>query len=182
MSDRWTWVPHLWGLLTPVITAGCLIAGGPYMALPLVLFLGVGLFKPNDPWHFGTLHITFVTLFRCATLEDWTDVMYINIYGCDKYGYADSLVPGIGVGCETPKAQPLTVLYFLIFQVLGALVLLTLFIGVVTTAMEEATSDDDDDDTGHRRTRSGEIGRRLRREPRSPIQLRTAQASAMMFR
>ena len=27
-----------------------------------------------------------LTLFRCATLEDWTDVMYINIYGCHRYG------------------------------------------------------------------------------------------------
>jgi voltage-gated sodium channel len=22
-----------------------------------------------------------------ATLEDWTDVMYINMYGCNRYGY-----------------------------------------------------------------------------------------------
>jgi len=29
------------------------------------------------------------TLFRCATLEDWTDVMYINMYGCKDYGYDD---------------------------------------------------------------------------------------------
>ena len=41
----------------------------------------------NDPWHFGSLHITMFTLFRCSTLEDWTDVMYINMYGCDVYGY-----------------------------------------------------------------------------------------------
>jgi hypothetical protein len=32
--------------------------------------------------HFGSLHTTFVTLFRCATFEDWTDVMYIAMYGC----------------------------------------------------------------------------------------------------
>ena len=22
-----------------------------------------------------------------STMEDWTDVMYINMYGCSKYGY-----------------------------------------------------------------------------------------------
>ena len=118
-----------------------------YIAIILFMFfymfgiLGMVLFQENDPWHFGTLHITLVTLFRCSTLEDWTDVMYINIYGCDMYGYQDSLAPGVGVGCKHPRRTVLTVLYFLVFQVIGALVLLTLFIGVVTTAMEEATRD-----------------------------------------
>ena len=26
-----------------------------------------------------------LSLFRASTLEDWTDIMYINIYGCNKY-------------------------------------------------------------------------------------------------
>lgn len=26
-----------------------------------------------------------MTLFRAATLEDWTDIMYFGIYGCDSY-------------------------------------------------------------------------------------------------
>ena len=30
-----------------------------------------------------------VTLFRCATMEDWTDVMYISMYGCNKYYYGN---------------------------------------------------------------------------------------------
>ena len=34
-----------------------------------------------------------LTLFRCATLEDWTDVMYINMYGCHKYGYTGWMEP-----------------------------------------------------------------------------------------
>ena len=47
---------------------------------------GIYLFGANDPWHFGDLATAMLTLFRCATLEDWTDVMYINIYGCHRYG------------------------------------------------------------------------------------------------
>ena len=43
--------------------------------------LGVSVFGTNDPMLMGTLHIAFLTLFRCATLEDWTDVMYINMLG-----------------------------------------------------------------------------------------------------
>ena len=46
---------------------------------------GVYAFRDNDPWHFGTLPTAMLTLFRCSTLEDWTDTMYINIYGCHRY-------------------------------------------------------------------------------------------------
>ena len=51
------------------------------MLFYLFAILAVMLFGKNDPHHFGTLHIAFLTLFRCATLEDWTDVMYINMLG-----------------------------------------------------------------------------------------------------
>jgi len=30
-----------------------------------------------------------VTLFRCATMEDWTDVMYVSMYGCRMYHYGN---------------------------------------------------------------------------------------------
>ena len=44
--------------------------------------------------------------------------------------------------CDAHAPQGwLATLYFIIFIVIGALVLFTLFIGVVTTSMEEATSD-----------------------------------------
>ena len=52
------------------------------MALIFYLFavMGVYSFRENDPGHFGNLGIAMLTLFRCSTLEDWTDVMYINMY------------------------------------------------------------------------------------------------------
>ena len=118
-----------------------------YIAILLFLIyyvfaiLGMVLFQANDPWHFGTLHITMFTLFRCSTLEDWTDVMYINMYGCDVYGYRNNYMlhseckrPGVPFGSLVPS-----VIYFLIFIVLTNLVTLSLFIGVVTTSMQEAT-------------------------------------------
>ena len=89
-----------------------------------------------------------LTLFRVCTGEDWTDVMYINIYGCKRYGY--------GRRCPLPShprdapyeasraGHVFAACYFLIFIIIGALVLLTLFIGVITTAMEEATQDEQD--------------------------------------
>jgi voltage-gated sodium channel len=67
-----------------------------YIGIILVLVFymyaiaGMMLFELNDPWHFGSLHVAMLSLFRSATLEDWTDIMYINMYGCDKYGYSAS--------------------------------------------------------------------------------------------
>ena len=51
------------------------------MLLVFYLFAiaAINFFRDNDPWHFSNIGITFVTLFRVATLEDWTDVMYINM-------------------------------------------------------------------------------------------------------
>ena len=47
---------------------------------------GVYMYRDNDPWHFRNLFIAHVTLFRIATYEDWTDIMYFNMFGCDKWG------------------------------------------------------------------------------------------------
>jgi len=103
--------------------------------------LGMILFEQNDPWHFGTLHLAMLTLFRASTLEDWTDIMYINMYGCMNYGYnyEEGIANVMGCTKEDNYAFGVTAaLYFFVFIILGALVLLTLFIGVVTTSMEEA--------------------------------------------
>jgi len=131
-----------------------------FIAIILFLFfyifaiIGMILFQKNDPWHFGTLHQAMLTLFRCSTLEDWTDVMYINMYGCDMWFYSDlegtecvnhwsvDKSEGGCTKCIDPKPQyGLSIVYFVIFIIIGALVLLTLFIGVITTSMEEATND-----------------------------------------
>ena len=46
---------------------------------------GIMMFRENDPVHFRSVDIALLTLFRASTLEDWTDVMYINIYGCKNF-------------------------------------------------------------------------------------------------
>ena len=56
------------------------------MARPRNRFgLGIEVFRENDPWHFRDFFFAMVTLFRMATLEDWTNVFYVNFYGCDKF-------------------------------------------------------------------------------------------------
>jgi voltage-gated sodium channel len=114
-----------------------------FISVILVLFfyffgiIAMILFGANDPWHFGSLHMTMITLFQCATLDNWTDVLYINLYGCDIIGYDDMMEL-----CDHPHASFLiTSLFFIVFILLGALVLLTLFIGVVATSMEEAADE-----------------------------------------
>mmetsp|Transcript_54194 Transcript_54194/g.107642 ORF Transcript_54194/g.107642 Transcript_54194/m.107642 type:complete len:99 (+) Transcript_54194:4-300(+) len=46
--------------------------------------VGCILFASNDPWHFRDVLNAMLTLFRASTFEDWTDIMTINMYGCDK--------------------------------------------------------------------------------------------------
>lgn len=97
--------------------------------------MGIMLFRVNDPWHFGSLHIAFLTLFRAATLEDWSDIMYIQIYGCESYGYFGTRYAD---DCVSSHAEPiLGVLYFIVYIMLAALVMLSLFIGAVTMGMQD---------------------------------------------
>ncbi len=97
--------------------------------------MGVFLFKGNDPVHFGNLQLSLLSLFRVVTLEDWTDIMYINMYGCDHpiWGY------GAAGGCVNPTALGFwAAFYFVSFVLMGTMIVLNLFIGVIMNSMEEA--------------------------------------------
>ena len=88
----------------------------------------------NDPVHFGTLQISFLSLFRVVTLEDWTDVMYIQMFGCDNYGY-----DGMAELCVAPEASPIGgALFFVSFVLIGTMVMLNLFVGIILSGMDEA--------------------------------------------
>lgn len=97
----------------------------------------VFLFGANDPIHFSNIAISMLTLFRVVTGEDWTDVMYIQMWGCDKYGYG-----GNEALCTDPHSYPVFgALYFVSFMFLGAMIILNLFIGVIMNGMGEAKSE-----------------------------------------
>jgi voltage-gated sodium channel len=92
------------------------------------------LFSGNDPVHFENLQISMLSLFRVVTLEDWTDVMYIQMYGCDGYGYE-----GIEDRCTAPKAYPIFgAVFFCSFVLIGTMIVLNLFVGVIMNGMDEA--------------------------------------------
>ena len=101
---------------------------------------GVFLFGPNDPVHFGNLFIAMLSLFRVVTGEDWTDVMYIQMYGCKEYPYSGEFEKF----CTDPVAYPIFgALFFVSFMFLGSLIILNLFIGVIMSGMEEAQKEND---------------------------------------
>lgn len=100
--------------------------------------MGVFLFRDNDPVHFGNLQNSALSLFRVVTLDNWTDVMYINMYGCDHetYGYSAAK------GCTEPQGFGFgAAFYFVSFVLVGTMIVLNLFIGVIMNSMEEARSD-----------------------------------------
>jgi len=100
--------------------------------------LGTFLFRENDPIHFESLHLSLLSLFRVATLEDWTDIMYTAIYGCQNYGYS-----GMEELCKNSNAFPfLGWFYFVSFVLLATFVFLNLFIGVIISNMEDIKQKD----------------------------------------
>ena len=129
------------------ILVGALLKSIPSMVYVSVLLLllfyvyavaAVFLFGENDPLHFKNLEIAMLSLFRVVTLEDWTDLMYINMYGCDRYGYGPDSV----VLCTAPSANPLlAAAYFVSFVLTGTMIILNLFIGVIMSGMEEAQAE-----------------------------------------
>ncbi|MEL6795582.1 MAG: ion transporter [Planctomycetota bacterium] len=116
---------------------------GILLALLLYVYgvIGNTLFAANDPVHFGSLHTSMLSLIRVVTLEDWTDLMYIQIYGSDVYGYSDAaqqLSPE-QAAAWTPKAMPIAgVLYFVSFVLVGTIIVLNLFVGIVLTSLTDA--------------------------------------------
>lgn len=108
-----------------------------FMLLGIIFYIYAVLatfaFSENDPIHFENLQTSMLTLFRMVTFEDWTDVMYINMYGCDQYGY-----DGARLECTNPSASPVgAALFFTSFVMVGGLIVLNFAIGVVINSMDE---------------------------------------------
>jgi voltage-gated sodium channel len=125
------------------ILVGALLKSMPSMLYVTILLsllfyiyavLGVMLFGENDPKHFSNLGNSLLSLFRVVTLEDWTDIMYINMYGSDQYGYEAIELVGVSSSASPTAA----VIFFVSFVLLGTMVMLNLFIGVIMSGMQEA--------------------------------------------
>lgn len=96
-----------------------------YAAVGTIFFHGI-----ND-YLWGNISISLLTLFRVATFEDWTDVMY-----------------------ETMEVYPLSWIYYLSFIFIAAFVFLNMMIGIVLeTLQKEHEKFDRENDQGE----AGEI-------------------------
>jgi voltage-gated sodium channel len=101
--------------------------------------MGTFLFGANDPVRFGTLHEAFLTLFQVLTLEGWNDVLATQYLGSDVAYDEAWRVLAIG---RASSAQPIIAsFYFVSFIMLGTMIMLNLFTGVIITSMEEASSE-----------------------------------------
>lgn len=101
--------------------------------------MAVFLFGENDPIHFRNLQTSILSLFRVVTLEDWTDVMYINMYGSDAYGYsASDLQKWNPTSSESPVGAAF---FFVSFVLLGTMIVLNLVIGVIMNSMDESNAE-----------------------------------------
>ncbi len=115
------------------------------------------LFAENDPVHFRNLQTSMLSLFRAVTLEDWTDLMYINMYGSANYGYdaaTYAAMEAIGIARSeiVSTASPVVAsLFFVSFILTGAMIVLNLFIGVMLTGMDDARKERELEESAKRR-------------------------------
>jgi voltage-gated sodium channel len=137
-----TAIPKLQLLVT------CLLKSLPSMFyVSILLFLlfyvygamAVFLYGENDPVHFRNLQTSILSLFRVVTLEDWTDVMYINMYGSDAYGYSvDDLAKWNPASSQSPLGAAI---FFVSFVLIGTMIVLNLVIGVIMNSMDESNEE-----------------------------------------
>jgi voltage-gated sodium channel len=78
--------------------------------------------------HFGDLHHTLVTLFKVLTLEGWTDIMNTHIYGPVSNG-----------DMQIISIWPFV--YFASFILIGAMIIMNLFIGVIMNSMQDSQNE-----------------------------------------
>lgn len=119
--------------------------------------MGTFLFRENDPVRFRNLPASMLSLFEVVTLEGWVNTMYTQMYGSDHFGYneeMDALVDVKRVSTAYPLISPL---YFVSFILLGTMIILNLFVGVIVNGMEEAQDEFQAEQRDRHRKKLGHI-------------------------
>jgi len=95
--------------------------------------LGTFLWGENDPARFGSLPLSFLTLFQCVTMEGWVDIMHTQMWGCAQF-----VQSGAETLCTNSQGMPVIApIYFISFIILGTMIILNLFIGVMMNSLQE---------------------------------------------
>jgi voltage-gated sodium channel len=100
--------------------------------------IGTFAFGDNDPIRFGNLHTSMLTLFQVLTLEGWNDILSTQYLGSDV-GYDDAWKSLPNAAARISIARPIAAAaYFISFILIGTMIMLNLFTGVIIRSMEEA--------------------------------------------
>ncbi len=98
--------------------------GNVVMLLAIIFYIyaitGFYLFHEHDPFHWSSLGISLITLFRVLTLEDWTDVMYTAM-----------------------ELYPMAWLYFVSFVFIAAFIVINMVIAVVLNNLSKSQQEID---------------------------------------
>ena len=95
--------------------------------------IGVHLFGGQAPDHFGSLSLTLLSLFQIITLDNWSDL----------FSAAKGSSPGTAAA------------YFVSFILLGTMIMLNLFIGIIMNSMSEMHAEIEGEKTGAPKSASG---------------------------
>lgn len=134
---------------------GILSMGGLFMMVLYVFAIAsTTLFAPLDPENYGDLGLTFASLYRIVIGDGWSDVV----------------IP-------LTTAHPWTWAYFIGFSLLGAVVLLNLFVAVVVEAMNRIQTEDIEEGREHEHEQGDLILRELRELRESVERLRAGTAA-----
>ena len=96
---------------------------------------GVHLFGQKDPQHFDSLPTALLSLFRVITLDNWSDIFRAAQAG----------------------APVAAALYFISFILLGTMIMLNLFIGIVMNSMAEMHAEIEQRDRARHLAEAGQI-------------------------
>ena len=109
------------------------------LLLALVFYIygvaGVHLFGSVDPKHFGSLSAALLSLFRLITLDNWADIFQ-----------------SVSIASRLPA-----VLYFVSFIMLGTMIMLNLFIGIIMNSMAEMHTEIEQSDRTRHLAQAGRI-------------------------
>ena len=105
--------------------------------------MGTFLFQHNDPIRFGNLHSSMMTLFEVLTLEGWNDVFNTQMLG-SNFTYSDEWRELAGSERVSTGRPIAAAAYFVSFILLGTMIMLNLFTGVIINSMQEAQAQHDE--------------------------------------
>lgn len=133
-------LPQLQLLVTALLrSVPSLTYVGTLLSLHFYVYAVVGtfLFRENDPLHFGNLWNTSLTLFQVLTMEGWPEYLRIQMYGSELF-YSQEQIELAGNAREATAWPLVAPIYFISFILVGTMIVMNLFTGVIVQGLEDA--------------------------------------------